>query len=284
MTALVLWATLFVAQAPDAGRPAAPPLYFDRLLTSADVDARSPDELALMRNTIYARAGQTFRNPKLREYFGKQPWYRPAAAANKLSAVDAANVRTIAARERALLAKPITAACPPPWGDGEVRDPALANNLSALARKLTWEDDGYGAPTPCGRKVVLTCGPDLDGDGLPEAIVQVTWRVLLNDRTCKTIRDRDDYWNVTRLLLVSGNPQKVRAVASLGRQSDEFAGTGASASFVRLRDGRAGVESSYFSEASDSGCVSGETNVFAMERGKLRKVETRSDEPPCDAQ
>jgi hypothetical protein len=54
-----------------------------------------------MRNTIYARAGRTFKNPKLREYFGAQPWYHPMTPPKKLTAIDAANVRSIAARERA---------------------------------------------------------------------------------------------------------------------------------------------------------------------------------------
>ena len=282
MAPVFLCAALLVAQAPDAGRPAGPQPQFDRLLTVAELEGRSLEDLALMRNTIYARAGRTFKNPKLRDYFAKQPWYRPAASPTKLSAIDAANVRTIAARERALLSKPIVAACPAPWTAGEVHDAALANKLAGLARKVAGDD--YGPPTPCGRKVMLNCGPDLDGDGLPEAIVSITWRVVLNGRTCKTIRDDSDYWNVTGFLLISGNPEKQKAVAPLGRLSDEFPGTRASASFVRLRDGRAGVESFYSSEASDTGCESGETTSYAMERGKLRKVETRSESSPCDAQ
>jgi hypothetical protein len=280
MLALFVCAALILAQAPDAGRPAAAPPHMDRLLTSADLDGRSLEELALMRNTIYARAGRTFKNPKLREYFAAQPWYRPTASASTLSAVDAANVRTIAARERALVAKPVTAACPAPWTEGEVRDPALANKLAALAGKVRSDDD-YGPPTTCERKVNLTCGPDLDGDGLPEEIVTVSWRLVLNERTCATIRDSNDYWKITRLLLVSGNPEKQRGVAVLQHQSDEFAGTSIGAWFVRLRDGRLGVASSHTAEMSDSGCESGETITYALERGKLRKVESKIDEPPC---
>jgi hypothetical protein len=225
MMPLVLCAALVLAQVPDAGRPASTPQYVERLLTSADLEGRSLEELALMRNTIYARAGRRFKSAKLREYFATQGWYRPATSAKKLTAVDATNVRTIAARERLLVAKPITAACPAPWTDGEVGDPVLAGKLAALAGKLTWEDGGYGLPTTCGRKVRLTCGPDLDGDGLQEAIVTVTWRLLLNGRTC---------------------------VASFNT-----------------------------AEMSDTGCESGATTSYAMERGKLRKVETRIEEPPC---
>jgi hypothetical protein len=60
MMPVVLCAALVLAQVPDAGRPAATPQYVERLLTSADLEGRSLDELALMRNTIYARAGRTF--------------------------------------------------------------------------------------------------------------------------------------------------------------------------------------------------------------------------------
>jgi hypothetical protein len=281
MMPFALWAALILAPVPDAGRPALSPPHVDRLLAAADLEGRSAEELALMRNTIYARAGRTFKNPKLREYFATQPWYRPAASASKLTAIDAANVRAIAARERALAAKPIGAACPVPWTAGEVHDPALANKLAGLARKLTWEDD-YGPPATCGRKVELTCGPDLDGDGVPEAIVTISWRLVLNDRTCATIRDDNDYWKTTKIFLVSGNPQKQKAVAPLGCESDEFAGTRVDAWFVRLRDGRVGVASSHTTEASDTGCDSGATTSYALERGKLRKTETRIDEPPCD--
>jgi hypothetical protein len=280
MLPIVLCAVLILAPAPDAGRPASSPPYADRLLTTADLEVRSLEELALMRNTIYARAGRAFKNPKLREYFEKQPWYRPTASANKLSAIDAANIRTLTARERALAAKPIAAACPAPWTPGEVHDAVLANKLAGLARRLTWQDD-YGPPKTCGRSVELTCGPDLDGDGLQEAIVTATGRLLLNERTCANVRDNNDYWKTTKMFLISGNAQKLRAVAPLDYQTDEFPGKRIGAWFVHLRDGRPGVALSSVSEASDSGCESGATTSYALQRGKLRKVEKKIEEPSC---
>jgi hypothetical protein len=277
---LVLFSALVLAQVPDAGRSTVSAPYVDRVLTSADLEGRSPEELVLMRNTIYARAGRTFKNPKLREYFGAQPWYHPTTPPNKLTAIDGANVRSIAARERALMFRSITATCPAPRTAGEVHDPVVANKLAGLARKLTWDVD-YGPPTTCERKVNLDCGPDLDGDGLPEAIVTVTWKLILNGRTCATVRDDNDYWRVKKIFLISGDAQTQKAVAALEHESEEFPGSSASAWFVRLRDGRAGVATSHVSEASDSGCESGETITYAMDQGRLRKKETKIEEPPC---
>ena len=67
-----------------------------------DLDALSLRELALLRNTIYARYGWAgFRKRWLREHFEKQPWYRPDPnfTAARLSEVDRQNVQLIAQTE-----------------------------------------------------------------------------------------------------------------------------------------------------------------------------------------
>ena len=89
------------APAPVAAAPAARPLYYEGELTSADLEGRSLRELALMRNTIFARQGHPFVKPWLDEYFRAQPWYHPAAKADlsKLTAADKANVKRIADAE-----------------------------------------------------------------------------------------------------------------------------------------------------------------------------------------
>jgi hypothetical protein len=51
-----------------------------RLLTSNDVAGKSPWELKVMKNEIYARHGYIFKTPELRSYFESQPWYRPLYA------------------------------------------------------------------------------------------------------------------------------------------------------------------------------------------------------------
>jgi hypothetical protein len=53
------------------------PLYYDRDLTDADLSGRTLRELALLRNSPYARLGHRFRRPWLSQYFAGQEWYRP---------------------------------------------------------------------------------------------------------------------------------------------------------------------------------------------------------------
>lgn len=48
-----------------------------RLLTEADVENHTPEELEIMRNEIYARHGYSFKNKKMRHHFESQDWYIP---------------------------------------------------------------------------------------------------------------------------------------------------------------------------------------------------------------
>ena len=79
-------------------------LYYARALTAADLDGRTLRDLALMRNTIYARAGHAFRKAWLRDHFSALAWYAPLAKddGSKISAVDRANVKLIAEHENAV--------------------------------------------------------------------------------------------------------------------------------------------------------------------------------------
>src|SRR5215468_931529 len=78
------------------------PLYYERALTKADLDGRTLRELALMRNTIYARAGHSFRKKWLHDYFAAQSWYKPLAKDDntKITKVDRANAVLIAQAEQ----------------------------------------------------------------------------------------------------------------------------------------------------------------------------------------
>lgn len=83
--------------------PADRPLYYERVLTPADLEGRTLRELTLMRNTIYARAGNVFRKHWLHEHFSEQGWYKPTGLdESKLSAVDRENAELITKHETAL--------------------------------------------------------------------------------------------------------------------------------------------------------------------------------------
>jgi len=43
----------------------------------SDLESKTPAELRLLRNEIYARHGRQFKSADLRKYFSKQPWYKP---------------------------------------------------------------------------------------------------------------------------------------------------------------------------------------------------------------
>jgi hypothetical protein len=72
------------------------PYYPDHVLTREELQGKSLRELDLMRNTIYARAGNVFRKAWLRDHFKKQPWYTPTGLdRSKLSEMDKQNAATI---------------------------------------------------------------------------------------------------------------------------------------------------------------------------------------------
>lgn len=80
-----------------------PSYYPAERLTEADLEDRSLRELSLMRNTIFARAGQEFSTEWLREYFNDQPWYEGGGLDDdEFSERDRHNVRTIRAYETGL--------------------------------------------------------------------------------------------------------------------------------------------------------------------------------------
>lgn len=94
---------------PSATAAAAPktperPFYYDRPIAEADLAGRTLRELSLMRNTIYARAGNKFRKPWLNAYFSAQPWYRPLDVMDesKITPLDRANARAIADADAAV--------------------------------------------------------------------------------------------------------------------------------------------------------------------------------------
>jgi hypothetical protein len=74
------------------------PLYYTREIKQEDLYDRSLRELQLMRNTIYARAGNKFRKKWLNDYFSAQSWYHPLDQMDesKLTDLDRKNAEIIA--------------------------------------------------------------------------------------------------------------------------------------------------------------------------------------------
>lgn len=99
------WLGLLLLALPSsiASAPARP-LTYDRPITQADVAGRSLRELAILRNTIFARHGQPFRKLWLHEYFSKQPWYKATGVVDPrtLSPVDQQNADFLSRYEIAI--------------------------------------------------------------------------------------------------------------------------------------------------------------------------------------
>src|SRR5258708_22641555 len=74
------------------------PLYYTREIKPEDLEDRTLRELQLMRNTIYARAGNKFRKKWLNDYFTAQSWYHPLDQMDesKLTDLDRKNAEMIA--------------------------------------------------------------------------------------------------------------------------------------------------------------------------------------------
>jgi hypothetical protein len=88
------------SSAPAPSRP----LYYEVAIVREDLEGRTLRELSLMRNTIYARAGNPFRKPWLDGYFKAQPWYQPKTTwdESKITPLDRQNSRTIAEFDAAI--------------------------------------------------------------------------------------------------------------------------------------------------------------------------------------
>lgn len=95
--AALAWGQPALAQASAAQGPQRP-LYYARAITDDDLIGRHLRELSLMRNTIYARAGNKFRKQWLNDYFSALPWYRPRDKMNesKITPLDRKNAEIIA--------------------------------------------------------------------------------------------------------------------------------------------------------------------------------------------
>ena len=103
--AIVALACSALALAQAAGdQESARPLYYTRAITNDDLEGRTLRDLSLMRNTIYARAGNKFRKQWLNDYFSALSWYHPLDKMDesKLTVLDKRNAEIIADYDAAL--------------------------------------------------------------------------------------------------------------------------------------------------------------------------------------
>jgi DNA-binding beta-propeller fold protein YncE len=134
------------------------PLYYDRPLTGADLDGRTLRELAIMRNTIFARAGQPFRKKWLHDYFSAQAWYKPKAIVDPqtLPKVDQENAAKLSHYEIEL-----------PRADLDARLQAIL-----LRHRFARRDGTAAAFSPDGKQVYLASGSVVEVDGLdPKRVI-----------------------------------------------------------------------------------------------------------------
>ena len=286
--------------APRSAVAADRPLYVDRLMTEADLEGRSADELRLMRNTIFARAGRTFDDPVLRDYFSRQPWYRPAAGQpRKLSALDVKNLAGIKlweSRAKALdgLHKLVprlddSAANPTRYECGTdarhvLRDKREQRRLVLEASRLSWADvpnfaDALDSVGTKMKAVQVTCGPDIDADGFPEAVV--TMRRVYEVQP----GDESSVESIELIFLASRRGTKWRAVVPLGIDGSipgVEGSIGTSVSFVTLADGRRGLAvRRIWGGGGDCACDNEVTSVATLEHGKLKPRGSFETGQPC---
>ena len=87
------------ATAPYSGDPRWP-WTSQRLATEGELATLTFEDLRLMRNEILARHGWVFRNVELKEYFQRQPWYRPRGSLKNLVATNRAILKKLNPTER----------------------------------------------------------------------------------------------------------------------------------------------------------------------------------------
>lgn len=73
----------------------------DRIITAAELQGKSKEELRVMRNEVFARHGKIFQNPDLSSYFTRKSWYTQDQkySDSQLTETDKENIRIIQEQE-----------------------------------------------------------------------------------------------------------------------------------------------------------------------------------------
>ncbi len=103
------WVLAVVLSAADAGQAERPLYYGEQAISPAQLEGRTLRELTLMRNWIYARAGNPFRRKWLDAYFRAKDWYAPSKLdEGALTDADRDNAEKIAGYESKLTGPGLT--------------------------------------------------------------------------------------------------------------------------------------------------------------------------------
>jgi hypothetical protein len=162
------------------------PLYYERVIAPADLEKRTLRELSLMRNTIFARAGNPFRKKWLRDHFEAQPWYHALEKTDesKLTDIDRQNAVLIAGAEaaftRAELEKRLTEVQARASG-GAAAAPADEIELRLLSARLgVWKGS---ADVPRGER------SPLEDPSILDALLDLTKLENLSRRDLRLLRN-----------------------------------------------------------------------------------------------
>ena len=84
--------------------PLEDPSQLDRLLTLDELTDLSQRDLRILRNTVYARHGRTFKSNTLIQWFSDKDWYKPDDSFTEasLTPIDRTNVKLIRSVEDSL--------------------------------------------------------------------------------------------------------------------------------------------------------------------------------------
>lgn len=169
-------------------------------------------------------------------------------------------------------ATPLRVDCAEALADGTLTDAREAEPLVNLIRQA--RPKGEDRPAAQGRRDVrLFCGPDLDGDGDREAILQVTsWAAAEATDQPPTIYS----------VLLTRHLGAWRVIADLGiGVADDQQAPGEAASFVRHANGKPALRIERAGFTSDNGCRIVGYELFTLTGGALRQLEAGDASPPC---
>jgi hypothetical protein len=169
---------------------------------------------------------------------------------------------------------------------GALHDRRQERQLIAEANRLSWADvpnfgdTGLRSPGTKMKRVRVTCGPDIDGDGFAESVVRLTfpYRVASGEELVEVS-------SIDLIFLASRRASRWHAVAPIGIDGSIPGVEGSidtSAWFVTLADGRAGVAVKRMTGGGgDCDCHTEEVSIVTLERGGLQTQGTFNTGRPC---